>query len=182
MLKKALRQQMIQQLKNVDSTLKKQIEQDLFNQLVYNKQFQRAKSIAIVLSQSFEWHTKPIIEYALKQGKQVYVPKVISKGQMQFIKYDFNTPTLFIKGIEEPISGEVATAIDVVIVPGLAFTKTGFRLGFGGGYYDRFLAQFDGYSIALLHEFQLQTQLPIEPHDCPVHELIVSTIKEHHFE
>src|SRR5699024_11592202 len=59
--------------------------------------------------------------------------------------------------------------IDLIIVPGVVFNKAGYRIGFGGGYYDRFLASFQGETAALVSTLQFISSLPVEAHDVPVH-------------
>ena len=65
-----------------------------------------------------------------------------------------------------------ANKIDLVIVPGLAFTRSGARLGFGAGYYDRFLVNYTGKTIALALSPQIKQNIPIEPHDQLIQEVL----------
>ena len=62
--------------------------------------------------------------------------------------------------------------MDLIVVPGVAFDKLGYRIGYGGGYYDRFLSQHRSNTVSLLYDFQL-AQFNIEPHDQPVEQLII---------
>lgn len=62
--------------------------------------------------------------------------------------------------------------IDLVIVPGLLYNRAGYRVGFGGGYYDRFLKDYRGYTISLAFSFQLIDHLPHEEYDIPVGKMI----------
>src|SRR5690625_5859264 len=80
-------------------------------------------------------------------------------------------------GLQEP-NPDKATAmqksqIDLLIVPGLVFNKAGFRIGFGGGYYDRFLVDFPHETLSLLSQSQLINKIPVEHFDKPVEYLIV---------
>lgn len=63
-------------------------------------------------------------------------------------------------------------AIDLLIVPGLVFTKKGYRVGFGGGYYDRYLTDFTQPTVSLVHTKQFVEDFPIEPFDIPVQYLV----------
>ena len=65
--------------------------------------------------------------------------------------------------------------IDLLIVPGLAYTQAGYRLGFGGGYYDRFLRDYDGKTISLAFNCQMIPQIDLEEHDLPVSKIITNT-------
>ncbi|EPE60492.1 5-formyltetrahydrofolate cyclo-ligase family protein [Exiguobacterium sp. S17] len=76
-------------------------------------------------------------------------------------------------GILEPTTAETDLDIDTCIVPGRVFDRSGYRIGWGGGYYDRFLATYRGATIALAYDVQVLDEIPIEPHDIPV-ELIVT--------
>ncbi|HIC83915.1 MAG TPA: 5-formyltetrahydrofolate cyclo-ligase, partial [Nitrososphaerales archaeon] len=77
-------------------------------------------------------------------------------------------------GILEPTDGEICTNIDVIIVPGLAFDQSGNRLGFGSGYYDKFLnSQSIEYKIALAFDFQVVDKIDIIEHDVPM-DLIIT--------
>ncbi len=82
-------------------------------------------------------------------------------------------------GIREPQDGSVLdpTAIDLVLVPALAFDGNGHRLGFGAGYYDRFLKTIrpDALRIGIGYEWQCVDALPVEPHDVPMHLLLTPT-------
>lgn len=173
--KKAIREQMIAQLKAMPTEQKKRVELDFYQQIIQLPQWQNAQTVALILARGFEWQTKQLIEHAWQQGKQVVVPKVLSKEQMIFVLYEHNTPLKCVKGLYEPDSTDEIMAIDCIIVPGVAFNKDGYRIGFGGGYYDRYLQQFEGYTMAMVHLTQLVEQLPIEAHDVPVQHIVLST-------
>lgn len=80
-------------------------------------------------------------------------------------------------GILEPINPVPLTMneVDLIAVPGVAFDSKGNRLGRGGGYYDRLLDRFSGYSAAVAFDFQILESLPHEPHDIPVNGIITDT-------
>ncbi|MFL6562555.1 MAG: 5-formyltetrahydrofolate cyclo-ligase, partial [Bacillus sp. (in: firmicutes)] len=76
---------------------------------------------------------------------------------------------------KEEVTKEVdADRIDLMIVPGLAYTKEGYRLGFGGGYYDRYLQNYHGMTISLAFTDQLVPQFLVEEHDVPVSQIITN--------
>lgn len=139
-------------------------------------QWAAAKTIAVVLSTPMELNTQPIIAQAWAAGKQVVVPKIVAK-QMHFVAI---TPqTTFAAGalnIQEPQHSTPYPPenIDLVIVPGLAYTKQGGRLGFGAGYYDRFLSTYRGQTIALALTPQLLETLPLESHDQVIDQVLTS--------
>ncbi|MDA5457914.1 5-formyltetrahydrofolate cyclo-ligase [Weissella confusa] len=114
--------------------------------------WQEASSVALTLSQDVELPTQLLIQTALLQGKKVYLPKVAPQRQLEFIQIDESTKYERHRfGMLEPIGeplGDVTT-LDFILVPGLAFSAAGDRLGFGGGYYDRWLPKTTGAKIAV---------------------------------
>jgi len=103
-----------------------------------------------------------------------YLPRVLSKTEMTFIKV--TDPQTLLKGpfkILEPTGNETATHLDTILCPGVAFTKSGTRLGQGGGYYDRALTQYPtAKRIGIAFTCQIIPKLPIEAHDLPMHHII----------
>ena len=148
--------------------LKREQETKLYALLERVPQFFEAKKIAFYWSLKSEFFTHDFInKWADK--KDIYIPKV-QGDELVFCKY--TGENLLAKGtirdLFEP-TGEVYTGdFDLIIVPGIAFTERGDRLGRGGGYYDRFLGRTKAYKLALLYDFQLITELPIEEHDVRV--------------
>lgn len=130
-----------------------------------------AKTIYGYLPYNQEVRTVPMLERALRDGKRVAVPKVYG-DMMKFIYLeDLSQVAKSEMGIPEPIAdGPVAedkTAL--VLMPGLAFDKEGHRIGYGGGFYDKFLsAEPDHPTVALCYEFQMFAQLDTEEFDIPV--------------
>ena len=133
--------------------------------------YKNAKTIYGYLPYNQEVRTVPMLERALADGKRVAVPKCYG-DEMKFIFMDDLTKVE--KGyanIPEPIAdGPVAddeTAL--VLMPGLAFDPQGHRIGYGGGFYDKFLAAEPNHpTLALCYEFQLLPHLETEAHDIPV--------------
>ena len=96
---------------------------------------------------------------------------------MQFYEIDsFAQTERAFKDILEPIPECTVLVekeqIDVIVVPGVVFDRNGYRIGFGGGYYDRYLQDFEGLRVSLAFQEQLYTEVPRESHDLPVHILI----------
>ena len=133
--------------------------------------YREAKTIYGYLPYNQEVRTVPMLEQALKDGKRVAVPKVYG-DEMKFLYLDDLTKvSKGYAGIPEPIAdGPVAddeTAL--VLMPGLAFDPQGHRIGYGGGFYDKFLAAEPNHpTLALCYEFQLLPELDTEEHDIPV--------------
>lgn len=133
--------------------------------------YRSARTLYGYLPYNQEVRTLPILEQALRDGKKVAVPKVYG-DEMRFIYLtDLSRVEKGYASIPEPIDdGPVAddpTAL--VLMPGLAFDPQGHRMGYGGGFYDKFLAAQPGHpTVALCYEFQMLPQLPCESHDIPV--------------
>ena len=133
--------------------------------------YQQAKTIYGYLPYNQEVRTVPMLQRALDEGKRVAVPKCYG-DEMRFIfLYDLSQVESGYCGIPEPIAdGPVAddpTAL--VLMPGLAFTERGERMGYGGGFYDRFLAAEPNHpTLALCYAFQMVEHIPTEEFDIPV--------------
>ena len=133
--------------------------------------YRAAKTIYGYLPYNQEVRTVPMLEQALKDGKRVAVPKVYG-DEMKFLYLDdLSQVEKGYAGIPEPIAdGPVAdddTAL--VLMPGLAFDPAGHRIGYGGGFYDKFLAAEPNHpTLALCYEFQMLPELHTEEHDIPV--------------
>lgn len=133
-------------------------------------QYRSAKSLYGYLNFNQEVRTQPILEQALKDGKRVALPKCDGR-EMRFIFLDdLSQVQKSPIGAPEPIAdgpvGDDETAL--VLVPGLAFDKNGYRVGYGGGYYDKFLSREPHHpTVALCFDFQILEQLPVEAYDIP---------------
>ena len=174
-MKSELRKQVLQEMKALPLEQKQFIEQALTERLLQHPFYQEAKVIATYLSFPHEFQTQELIEQALKDGKKVLIPKTYPKGRMDFVVYD---PQQLVKtsfGLLEP-QGDLevvdASQIDLIHVPGLAFTMEGYRIGYGGGYYDRYLEQFSGHTLSTVYPCQIRDFSP-ENHDIPVQEVLI---------
>ncbi|HZH59591.1 MAG TPA: 5-formyltetrahydrofolate cyclo-ligase [Metabacillus sp.] len=176
--KSQLRQLVKKQLEELnDGTFTKdcaKIHKHLFLQNHWNK----AKTIAVTISRGREIDTKNIIEKAWAQGKHVVVPKCNPRlNEMIFRKIDtFQQLETVFFGLKEPIVSKTVSVepedINLMIVPGICFDQEGYRIGYGGGYYDRYLERYPHDTISLAFSFQLFSKIPREPHDIPIQGLI----------
>lgn len=141
----------------------------LAEQLFAHPLYRAAKTIYVYLSANQEVRTDGIIRRARKDGKRIAAPKVCGKELRFFYLEDDTKLAASSFGILEPVDAQAAedpTAL--VLLPGLAFDRLGYRLGYGGGYYDRFLAREPQHpTVALCYTFQLLDRLPTDPHDVP---------------
>ncbi len=133
--------------------------------------YANAKVLYGYLPYNQEVRTEPILEQALRDGKLVAVPKVYG-DTMRFIYLpDLSQVEKGYSGIPEPIADEPVAKDPnaLVLMPGLAFDRKGRRIGYGGGFYDKFLEQEPNHpTVALCYDFQLLEQLPAEQYDVPV--------------
>ena len=133
--------------------------------------YQNAKSVYGYLPYNQEVRTVPMLEQAMKDGKRVAVPKIFG-DEMKFIWLDdLSAVSKGYSGIPEPVEdGPVADDPNaLVLMPGLGFDPQGHRIGYGGGFYDRFLAaEPDHPTLALCYDFQMLDHLETEPFDINV--------------
>ncbi len=145
--------------------------------------YRRAVCLASYVSVKNEVRTHSLIESALGSGKRVAVPvalpnRVLVHREIRGLA-ELEPSTL---GLMEP-SGETGSvvspgALEVVVVPGLAFDRTGNRIGFGAGYYDRFLSLTPAIKIGLAFDFQLVDRLPACPRDISM-DLVITESEIH---
>ena len=140
-----------------------------------SEEYRNARSIYGYLPYNQEVRTVPLLAQALRDGKRVAVPKCYG-DEMRFIwMEDLSRVEKGYAGIPEPIAdGPVAddeTAL--VLMPGMAFDKEGHRIGYGGGFYDKFLAREGNHpTLALCYDFQVVAHLETEEFDIPVDKVL----------
>ncbi len=174
-MKAELRKKILQEMKTLSQEQKQPMDRALTERFLQHPFYQKAKTIATYLSFPHEFQTQELIERALKDDKKVLIPKTYPKGRMEFVVYD---PQQLVKtsfGLLEP-QGDLEvmepSQIDLIHVPGLAFTTEGYRIGYGGGYYDRYLEHFAGQSLSTIYPCQVQ-EFNSENHDIPVQEVLI---------
>lgn len=174
-MKKTLRKETIAAMKQMPESVKTQADEELTQRLLELPAFQEAKTLATYLSFDHEVSTASLIEVALQLGKRVCVPRTYPQGRMEFVEYD---PDILEKtrfGLLEPNEqGKVVdkAVIDLIHVPGLVFQSKGYRIGYGGGYYDRYLADFAGKTVSTIYSIQ-QKEFQPDVFDQAVQEVLV---------
>lgn len=152
----------------------------LFRRLISLERYRRAKMVITFVSTPIEVDTHNLILYALTEGKQVVVPRCVPGTRlMDFClirSFDDLEPGTF-SVLEPKQSCEVLTRFDnsLCVVPGLAFDMHGFRLGYGKGYYDRFLNAYHGYTVGICYNSCLYPSLPHGRFDCAVDLLVTES-------
>jgi 5-formyltetrahydrofolate cyclo-ligase len=137
----------------------------IFEQVTALPEFASADTVLTYMSTASEVDTRRLIKHCHDIGKTVAVPAILVSGSAEEMQFFRLTPD-FDLDVEQSVSRGLC------IVPGVAFSEEGFRLGYGGGYYDRFLSANDVFSVGLCYR-ELITEVPTEPHDKRVNIVIV---------
>ena len=140
--------------------------------------FIQAETIHLFMSKFDEPNTGPIILYAWESGKTIVVPCVLPNTfnlfHSQLNSFDDLSPGAL--GVLEPSPEKririTPESINLVIIPGVAFDLQGGRIGYGKGYYDRFLEQTKAFRLALAFDFQIIDKVPTEKHDVPMNGIL----------
>ena len=181
--KERLRKRVLAARMGLDRSQAKVSGQAILDRVLGLEAYRWAKLVhTYVSSKENEVDTRALIGACLAQGKRVAVPVVMP-----------GTETLahaLIDGLDQLVVGPWGLAqpdpaaatwlpaeaqIDLVVVPGLAFDRRGHRIGWGGGYYDRFLAQVQTVKIGLCYDALVLDCIPGEPHDVPVDMVVAET-------
>ena len=171
MNKKELRTIIRAQKRAMTEEMIREKSEALARQFYETEQYRSARSIYGYLPYNQEVRTVAMLEQALRDGKRVAVPKCYD-DEMRFIwMEDLSRVEKGYAGIPEPIA-DAPVADDetaLVLMPGLAFDKEGHRIGYGGGFYDKFLAKEGNHpTLALCYDFQMVEYLETEEFDIPV--------------
>lgn len=154
----------------ISRSQKQIMDEQLCRQLLLLPFYPEAKRILTYVSMEQEADTRQVIRRALDDKKEVAVPLCMGEGRMDF--YRIESPSELkpgTMGIDEPSPHPqrlVEGGQGIMLVPGLAFDRSGGRLGWGGGYYDRYMALHPGLiRIGYGYSFQMVDHLPMEEHD-----------------
>ncbi len=179
--KKLLRNQVRHSLQEMDDEHFKLSSRHIKENLLREPSILKGKTIAITIANKREVDTQEIIETLWKFEKKVVVPKCNAVDRtMNFYEIEnFNQLENVYMDLQEPKTEctQLVSSddIDCIIVPGIVFDKKGYRIGYGGGYYDRYLSQYKGMLISLAFDIQVQESVPAESFDIPVDLIITET-------
>ncbi len=173
-----------QELRNKIKALRKSLTKQQISKksdIIYNRLFEleeinSAKTVMVYIGSFNEVRTDKIIKKLLDDGKNVCAP-VTDESTKTIRAYYFDNTDTFAKGVYgilEPPKTHIAdiSEIDVAIIPGIAFDKNGNRMGFGEGYYDRFLSDFKGTKIGIGYKFQCEYNIDTDEYDIPMDYII----------
>ena len=171
--KKALRCRVREQLSALSRSALVRSDDALFEKFLALPQVEKAQTVfAFWGIPGREPDTVRLIGELIRRGKTVGLPRMLPDHRMEVRRYDPDIDLVTVSvGISEP--GEdcpliAREAINLVLVPAVCYDRRGYRLGFGGGYYDRWLAGFSGVTVGLCREAVLQEAVPTEAHDARV--------------
>lgn len=178
--KKWLRQQMKEKMRNLSYESYIKGSKASIKKITLLPEWKEAKTIGVTMSTRDEIDTASLIHQAWEDNKQIAVPKADPKDKtMEFrVIRSFEEVLEAFAGIREPILERTSPVepdeIDLLIVPGLVFNEKGYRIGFGGGFYDRFLADYHGKTVSLAFDFQVMKEIPTESFDLPVQIIVTN--------
>lgn len=167
------KEELRKEMKNLRKNMSKE---EIFakSDLICNKLFtldviKNAKTVMVYISAFNEVRTQKIIQKLIDDKKRVSAP-ITNEENKSMSAYYFDDLSKLVKGaygILEPPMEHMCdiSKIDVVVVPGIAFDKNGNRMGFGEGYYDRFLADFKGTKIGIGYKFQCKNNIDVNEYD-----------------
>lgn len=172
--KKKLRKKLRQVRDAMSADDREKADRMILDRLFSQKEFRTAAWVYTFVSFGSEPDTRRLIRYCLQEGVFIAVPRIEEK-EMNFYRirsWDDLVPGIW--GIPEPKAGtELAVDPGFMLVPGLAFDRKGYRLGYGGGYYDRYLAGHPGfYTMGAAYARQIVDPLPTGPYDLPVDRIL----------
>ena len=173
--KKNIREEIIDKRNNLILDIKQNYDSLIFEEIINSEIYKKSKKIFTYISFGSEVDTIKLINYSFSNNKEVYVPKINkqTKDMIALKIHNFNNMSVDKWGIIEPKSVDkdnIGTDFDLIIMPGIAFDKQGNRIGYGGGYYDKYISKLNNASnlLALAYDFQIIQDIESESHDIKV--------------
>ena len=176
--KKALRKIIKVRVSAISAEERRKREEILHNNLFSMPEFLAANTVMLFANLPDEIGTFSLIDKCIAMGKKVFLPVINGDdmtvaeftGEYQIGRYGIKEPSLL-----TPNSSLLTpNSIDFVLVPGVAFSPNGYRLGRGKGYYDKFLSKYSNlFTVGVCFREQFYLDIPREPHDVPMNKVIV---------
>ena len=168
--KKEIRQKMLAKRRALSASEIDEKSRALRDQIVSLPAYQKAKRIMAYLSMKGEADLDPLIRQALADGKEIYIPVCLPEKQMEAGRLlsmeHFKKGPYGLRDLPDGYEVISPEELDLVLVPGVACTKEGIRLGMGAGYYDRYLSYVPFEKrVVTLWDFQVIADIPFEPFD-----------------
>lgn len=177
--KKRLRKEILDKRNNMDVNIKKELDKCIFNRFYESSYYKNANKIFIYISNNSELDTKEIINKALEEEKEIFVPrteyktkamdavKITSLDNLEESRYGILEPSIDKESIDP-------NELDLIVVPGVAFDCCGGRMGYGAGFYDRYFKKINEKSsvrtkkLALAYEMQILNKVPMNEFDMTI--------------
>ncbi|HBB03025.1 MAG: 5-formyltetrahydrofolate cyclo-ligase, 5-formyltetrahydrofolate cyclo-ligase [Candidatus Peregrinibacteria bacterium GW2011_GWF2_38_29] len=182
--KQTLREKILKLRKSQSTKIKLKKDKKILSKITKNPLYKSSKGILFFMPIHGEPDLTPLIETALKTDKKIFLPRTDKENNSIHIHQIKSLEELKIGAynIKEPHHACPKIdpkKTDLAFIPGVVFSKTCGRIGFGKGFYDRFLKQTKCYKIGLAYEFQIVENMSCEVHDVPMDEIITEekTIK-----
>ncbi len=175
--KKALRQEMLVRRAKTNGELKNRYDQWVCEQLeniILEKGYQKVHAY---LPMGKEIDISPLLQSLLEKKITVVVPKTLPKRKLEnLVLTDLNKVEKGVFGTTHPSDSKIYNEdFDLIIVPGLAFDKNNYRLGYGGGYYDNFIVNHqESKKIGIFYPFQEVEKVPTQAHDVQLDEILIN--------
>ncbi len=179
--KRRIRKEILSKRDREPEDLRRKKSRKIKKKLFSLKEFKKAPTILFYYSKGSEVETKEMMEETLRKGKRVLLPKVrereIYLGEIKDLKKDVEKGSFGILEPKETYRKTTPKGIDMVILPGIVFDLKGERIGYGKGYYDRFLKKFPRTIplIGLAYDFQVINNISGKKHDRRVSKIITET-------
>lgn len=174
--KKELRKKVMQRIWKLTEEYKIEADKKIYENIINLKEYKEANTIFCFVNTEDEINTRVIIENALESGKRVGVPKCIGKGIMEAYEIKGYSSLKNGKyGILEPKVGCLLVKpeeIDFAIIPCVSCNREGYRLGYGGGFYDRYLANTKFPTAVICREKILCDYIPHNETDIKIDKVI----------
>lgn len=174
-LKTKLRSEMLERRDALSLELKREYDNSLTQKLIHEIEANSIKTLHICLPMRSEVNLFPVIDFALNSGIKVVCPKSLKAGILENrILESMDAIEKGVFGTSHPSGPVYVGRYDMIVVPGLAFSSNMNRLGYGGGYYDRFLVNHqESLKLSTVYPFQIVTELPVEEHDLKVDQILL---------
>jgi len=179
--KARLRREMIERRLAIDVEERATLDRRIQDALLASPRWRAAERVMAYHAMLGEVGTSRILEAAIEDGKRLALPRCVP-GERRFEAVEINDPARDLapgpfRGLLEPAAHLPALTdpdeLDLIVVPGVAFDRRGYRLGYGGGMFDRFLAACPSpHRLAVAYALKIVDRVPTDPHDLPVHAIL----------
>lgn len=174
--KKELRKRCIERMNALPQDYCREADEKIFSEILALPEYRSARTVFCFVGMQAEIRTAVLIEEMLRAGKQVAVPRCAGKGIMHahvirsLAELRPGTMGILEPSAEAPVVAPAA--LDLILLPCVSANRSGARLGYGGGFYDRYLPKSPAFRALLIRERMLSDEIPLEPHDQRVDALI----------